>query len=96
MPNSTYGAYSTFVPMYSVSPLCVCEIEFRNRPVSTGHEIFGHGRSLALGRTTSQHVDSIQAENLIRRVMNINLINDGSNHGNKSYIPNPTSLPSYR
>ena len=61
-----------------------------------GHEIFGHGRSLALGRTTSQHADSIQAENLIRRVMNINLINDGSNHDKKSYIPNPTSLPSYR
>ena len=66
------------------------------RPVTTGHELFGHGRSLALGRTASQHVDSIQAENLIRRVMNINLINDGSDHDEKSYIPNPTSLPSYR
>ena len=87
MPTSS-GTHSVIVNSKKYHPV--------GRPVTTGHEIFGHGRSLALGRTTSQHVDSIQAENLIRRVMNINLINDGSNHGNKSYIPNPTSLPSYR
>ena len=46
--------------------------------------------------TASQHVDSIQTENLIRRVMNIDLINDGSNHNDESYIPNPTSLPGFR
>ena len=66
------------------------------RPVTTGHEIFGHGRSLALGRDDSQHVDAIQAENLILRVMNINSVNDGRNHANGAYIPNPTTLPSYR
>ena len=87
MPTSS-GTHSVIVNSKKYHPV--------GRPVTTGHEIFGHGRSIALGRTTSQHVDSIQAENLIRRVMNINLINDGSNHGNKSYIPNPTSLPSYR
>ncbi len=68
----------------------------QGRPVTTGHELFGHGRSLALGRDDSQHVDAIQAENLILRVMNINSVNDGRNHANGAYIPNPSTLPSYR
>ena len=66
------------------------------RAVTTGHELFGHGRSLALGRFNSQHVDAIQTENLIRRVMGITSINDGSNHANREYISNPTSLPEHR
>lgn len=53
-------------------------------------------RSLALGRFNSQHVDAIQTENLIRRVMGITSINDGSNHANREYISNPTSLPEHR
>lgn len=40
------------------------------RPLITGHEIFGHGRSLATGRGDSnQHQDAIKLENLILKVM---------------------------
>ena len=68
------------------------------QPVTTGHELFGHGRSLALGMTGSslQHVSAIQTENLILRVMGISFINDGRGHGPRTIIPNSTSLPSYR
>ena len=68
------------------------------RSVTTGHELFGHGRSLGLGRSddAQQHVDAIQAENLIRRVMGITSVNDGSHHADGAYISNPTSLPEYR
>lgn len=68
------------------------------QPVTTGHELLGHGRSLALGMTGSslQHVSAIQTENLILRVMGISFINDGRGHGPRTIIPNATSLPSYR
>ena len=67
------------------------------RCVTTGHEVFGHGRSLALGRgDESQHVDAIQMENLILRVMRINYINNGLNHGPGTIIANPSDIPSYR
>lgn len=67
------------------------------RCVTTGHEVFGHGRSLALGRGyESQHVDAIQMENLILRVMRINYINNGLNHGPGTVIANPSDIPSYR
>ena len=70
------------------------------RMVCTGHELIGHGRSLALGRgDISQHVDAIQTENLILRVMGINYINDGSRHGPDSpngYFPEHSYLPSFR
>lgn len=57
--------------------------------VTVGHELFGHARSLALGRLDSQHVDAIQTENLILRVMKKNYINDGSRHADGSIIDNP-------
>ena len=68
------------------------------RPLTTGHEIFGHGRSLALGRISNdqQHIDAIQMENLIRRVMGIKSVNDGRNHMNGKIISNPNELPGYR
>ena len=69
------------------------------RAVTTGHEVLGHGRSLSLGRKGSQHVDAIQAENLLLRVMNIPYQNDGSKHGSaedQKIVFDPTALPSFR
>lgn len=66
--------------------------------VTTGHEIFGHGRSLSLGRTSDiqQHIDAIQTENLILRMMGIQFVNSGIGHGLKIEIPNPSALPAFR
>ncbi|MCC8144988.1 MAG: hypothetical protein LIO93_00820 [Bacteroidales bacterium] len=67
------------------------------RAVTTGHELIGHGRSLAAGRGhDNQHVDAVQTENLILRIMGINYINDGSTHGPGTIIPNPSALPGFR
>lgn len=68
------------------------------KEITAGHEVFGHGRSLAIGHTDprQQHVDAIQTENLIYRVMKINKINDGKNHFDGSEIANPSGLPSFR
>ncbi|MCQ2243890.1 MAG: RHS repeat-associated core domain-containing protein [Bacteroidaceae bacterium] len=86
--KTSNGTHTVVVNSSSLHPV--------GRAVTTGHELFGHGRSLALGRFNSQHVDAIQTENLIRRVMGITSINDGSNHANREYISNPTSLPEHR
>lgn len=66
--------------------------------VTTGHEIFGHGRSLSLGRNSvdQQHSDAIQLENLILRVLGIPFINSGINHGPRKEIANPSLLPNFR
>ena len=83
------GTHTVIVNHSSLHPL--------GRSVTTGHELFGHGRSLGLGRSDAQqHIDAIQAENLIRRVMGITSVNDGSHHADGTYISNPTSLPKYR
>ena len=76
----------------------VFDVEHDNgRSVTMGHEVFGHGRSLALRRGAEyQHVDAVQMENLILRVMGINYINNGSNHGPGTIIANPSNIPSYR
>ncbi len=68
------------------------------RAVTTGHEIFGHGRSHACGiGNKSQHVEAIRTENLILRVMGIPFINTGINHGrDKTPVINPSFLPSFR
>ena len=67
------------------------------RAVTTGHEVIGHGRSLSLGRgQANQHIDAIRTENLILRVMVIGYINNGSNHGPRVIIPNPSILPGFR
>ncbi len=67
------------------------------RPVTTGHEIIGHGRSLSLGRgDENQHVDAIQTENLILRVMGIPYINTGETHIRNGAFPACSLLPSYR
>ena len=67
-----------------------------SRSLTTGHELFGHGRSLSLGRNQTQHEDAIWTENLIRRVMGINEVNDGRNHSDKRVLSNPNLLPAYR
>lgn len=67
------------------------------RAVTTGHDILGHGRSMAVGLGDSQqHVQAIRTENLILRVMGIPFINTGENHGPKTVVPNPSNLPSFR
>ncbi len=67
------------------------------RAATTGHELFGHGRSLALGRSSSQHVDAVQTENLILRVMgNGNVQRNGTGHADGSRISNPSALPGFR
>lgn len=67
------------------------------RAVSTGHEIIGHGRSLAIGRGDSnQHVDAIQTENLILRVMGIPYINTGEKHVPNGTFSGCSLLPSFR
>ena len=63
--------------------------------VTMGHELFGHGRSLALG-VVNQHEAAIQTENLILRVMGIVFQNTGFNHGPRTKINNPSALPSFR
>lgn len=67
------------------------------REVTTGHEIFGHGRSLALGRESSQHTDAVRTENLILRAIGKGELQiDGSTHGDRSKVNNPKSLPDFR
>ena len=67
------------------------------RAVTTGHEIIGHGRSLSLGRgDQNQHVDAIQTENLILRVMGIPYINTGAKHVDNGAFPGCSLLPSFR
>lgn len=67
------------------------------RAVTTGHEILGHGRSWSAGfREDFQHVETIRTENLILRVMKINFINTGIDHGPKTLVPQPSLLPAFR
>ncbi len=67
------------------------------RPATTGHEIIGHGRSLSLGRNTTQHIDAVQTENLIYRVMGLPyILLDGTTHGNKSFINTHSKIPEFR
>jgi hypothetical protein len=66
------------------------------RPSTFAHEVFGHGRSLALGRITSQHIDAVQTENLVLRVMGFtNVQRDGTNHGDFSQIGKPSEIPAF-
>ncbi|MEM9859100.1 MAG: RHS repeat-associated core domain-containing protein [Bacteroidota bacterium] len=68
-----------------------------DRSVTTGHELFGHGRSLGLGREDSQHIDAVRTENLILRVKGMgNRQRDGTNHGDRTKIKNPKALPDFR
>lgn len=83
------GTYSLIFKNSSFHP--------NGRAVTTGHEIIGHGRSLALGRgDLNQHVDAIQTENLILRVMGIPFINTGAKHAPNGSFPGCSLLPSFR
>ena len=73
------------------------------RAVPMGHEVFGHGRSIALGLYNpdnpmdyQQHINAIQTENLILRVLGFQYQNSGSNHGPRLIIPNASEIPSFR
>jgi RHS repeat-associated protein len=67
------------------------------RAATTGHELFGHGRSLRLGRSATQHSDAIRTENLILRMMGHGeLQRTGANHAGGEPIPNPSGLPGFR
>ena len=71
------------------------KIHRNGRSVTLGHELFGHARALSLN-IVDQHQSAIQTENLILRIMGIDYIRDGSDHGNRSVLQNPTALPNYR
>ncbi len=67
------------------------------RAVTAGHELFGHGRSLSLGRLSSQHEDAVRTENLILRVIGQPEKQiDGTQHGDKIKVENAKALPGYR
>ena len=67
------------------------------RAATTGHELFGHGRSLSLGRTTTQHMDAIRTENLILRMMGKgDLQRDGTGHAQGTKITSPSLLPGFK
>lgn len=87
-PNRT-GTYSLVFKSTSFHP--------NGRAVTTGHEIIGHGRSLSIGRgAKNQHVDAIQTENLILRVMGIPYINTGATHAPNGAFPGCSLLPGFR
>ena len=67
------------------------------RELATGHEVLGHGRSLATGRgNANQHKDAIQMENLIIRVMGHGDIQrNGTDHGTKVKINDASKRPSF-
>lgn len=95
--NEGGGGVTTPTQKGSYSLIVLNSEHPNGRAVTTGHEIIGHGRSLAVGRGDSnQHVDAIQTENLILRVMGIGFINTGIAHGPKTLVPNPSCLPSFR
>ena len=68
------------------------------RELATGHEVYGHGRSLSTGRgAANQHTDAIQMENLIIRVMGHgNVQRTGTNHGPGTRVQNASDRPSYQ
>lgn len=65
-----------------------------NRSAMSAHEVFGHGRALSLGHTTAeQHLDAIQLENMVYRVMGISIVLDGSTHGSREILQNASDIP---
>ncbi len=81
----------------SHSVIVVDGVHPTGRAVTTGHEVLGHGRSWSAGfQDNFQHVEPIRTENLILRVMGIQFINTGIDHGLKTLIPQPSLLPIFR
>jgi RHS repeat-associated protein len=67
------------------------------RDITSGHELFGHGRSLMLGRESTQHIDAVRTENLIHRVMgNPSQQIDGSQHFTGAKIIDPQKIPEFK
>jgi hypothetical protein len=67
-------------------------------PATAGHEVFGHGRYMAIGGedASGQHVNAIRMENLILRAMGQgNIQRTGEDHGPKTAVPDPSALPKY-
>jgi len=64
----------------------------------TMHEVFGHGRSLAL-KIADQHTPIIQWENLVLRVMKKDVSRDGTNHDNGKVpggkVENKDEIPAF-
>ena len=68
------------------------------RAATAGHEVFGHGRFLAIGGedVSAHHANAIRMENLILRVMGQgNIQRTGEAHGNRSLVEQPSILPKY-
>ena len=98
--NAGGGGATLAMKNGSVSEIFIDFQHPNGRAVTMGHELFGHGRPISLGRVSDgksiEHVDAIQVENLILRVMGIDYINNGINHGTHTIIENPSDLPSFR
>ena len=62
------------------------------------HEVFGHGRPTALGRThEQQHTDAIRLENLTLRVSGYSSIQrTGLDHFSKTEVSDYSNLPDYK
>ena len=64
------------------------------RELTTLHEVFGHG--IPSAKKTSHKINSenaVRTENLVRRVIGLKQQRDGTNHGAKVKIKNPSALP---
>jgi len=95
--NQGGGGVTTPTKLGSYTLVVLDEIHPNGRAVTTGHEIFGHGRSWAVGLGDEyQHEQAIRTENLILRVMGIPFINIGENHGPRTIVPQPSMLPIFR
>lgn len=62
------------------------------------HEVFGHGRPTAIGRThEQQHTDAIRLENLTLRVSGYSSIQrTGLDHFNETEVSDYSNLPDYK
>ena len=70
-------------------------IQGDERPVISGHEVFGHGIPSSRGLTPKENnANAIRTDNLIRRLLNLPQ-RDGSNHGgfDQGHITQPQKLP---
>lgn len=70
-------------------------LNMENRAITSGHEILGHGLGFYRGLfdESSQHINAVQMENLIRRNMGINNLKDGTDHGTRTLLDNPQGIP---
>lgn len=98
------GSYSMIVEVvgFPLDYVNISTFENAPNPLSRAsmsfHEVFGHGRPTAIGRThEQQHTDAIRLENLTLRVSGHSSIQrTGQDHFNKSKVSDYSNLPDYK